>query len=175
MLEAPKCIIHAGSPGRRASQHTIQTLPDKSVRWDDTVPNLYKGLTNRSHEDVAQTLPGIPRNFLAIIKMNFHETNKQTRRGNSTYCVFFLGLPLTALYGAQVRGGDDGSSFIIHGKIALFITEERGVYSSVRRRAIYVYWQQACCKCKSTCVTSFAFLFCYCSNRVPKIFLFSLE
>ena len=40
-------------------------------------------------------------------------------------CVFFL--PLAALYGAQVRGGDDGSSFIIHGKIALFITEERGV------------------------------------------------
>ena len=51
-------------------------------------------------------------------------------------CVFFL--PLAALYGAQVRGGDDGSSFIIHGKIALFITEERGVYSSVRRRAMYI-------------------------------------
>jgi len=67
--------------------------------------------------------------------MNFHETNKQTRRGNSTYyCVFFL--PLTALYGAQVRGGDDGSSFIIHGKIALFITEERGVYS-VQRSSMY--------------------------------------
>ena len=93
-----------------------------------------KRLTNRSHEEVAQTLPGIPRNFLAIIKMNFHETNKQTRRGNSTYCVFFL--PLTALYGAQVRGGDDGSSFIIHGKIALFIREERGVYS-VRRSSMY--------------------------------------
>ena len=49
-------------------------------------------------------------------------------------CVFFL--PLAALYGAQVRGGDDGSSFIIHGKIALFITEERGVYS-VRRSSMY--------------------------------------
>ena len=68
--------------------------------------------------------------------MNFHETNKQTRRGNSTRCVFFL--PLAALYGAQVRGGDDGSSFIINGKIALLITEERGVYSSVRRRAMYI-------------------------------------
>ena len=102
----------------------------------DIAVSRSKRLTNRSHEEVAQTLPGIPRNFLAIIKMNFHETNKQTRRGNSTYCVFFL--PLTALYGAQVRGGDDGSSFIIHGKIALFITEERGVYSSVRRRAMYI-------------------------------------
>jgi len=101
----------------------------------DIAVSRSKRLTNRSHEEVAQTLPGIPRNFLAIIKMNFHETNKQTRRGNSTYyCVFFL--PLTALYGAQVRGGDDGSSFIIHGKIALFITEERGVYS-VRRSSMY--------------------------------------
>ena len=46
---------------------------------------------------------------------------------------------LLLLYiGPKYEGGDDGSSFIIHGKIALFITEERGVYSSVRRRAMYI-------------------------------------
>ena len=56
--------------------NTVRRLPDKSVRWDDTLPNLYKGLRNRSHEQVAQTLRGIPRNFWAVIKMNFHETTQ---------------------------------------------------------------------------------------------------
>ncbi len=81
--------------------------------------------------------------FASIKKLQLHSNthaviSNQIGREEIYYrcCVFFL--PLAALYGAQVRGGDDGSSFIIHGKIALFITKERGVYSSVRRRAMYI-------------------------------------
>ena len=126
-----KCVTIGVRPNRRQDLTQLKLCPKEA----SSTVSRSKRLTNRSHEEVAQTLPGIPRNFLAIIKMNFHETNKQTRRGNSTYCVFFL--PLAALYGAQVRGGDDGSSFIIHGKIALFIRgEERGVHS-VRRSSMY--------------------------------------
>jgi hypothetical protein len=79
--------------------------------------------------------------FASIQKLQLHSNthaviSNQIGREEIYYrcCVFFL--PLAALYGAQVQGGDDGSSFIIHGKIALFITEERGVYS-VRRSSMY--------------------------------------
>ena len=149
----------------RLTRITIQTLPDKSVRWDDTAPNLSKGLTTRSHEEVAQTLPGIPRNFLAIIKMNFHETNKQCRRENSTDVVL-LCLLLTSC--GFVWGPSTGGWwwFIIHHPRKDRFVHQRGERSIQQRTKIYVYyttttttnWREACCECKSTCVISFAFL-----------------
>ena len=86
---------------------------------------------------------------VSIVKMNFHEANKQCRRGNSRCSVFFL--PLAALKGAKVRG----MMAVHHSRKDRFALFMNALAASVYEEVEVVYYimmpptTKTECKCKS--------------------------